>query len=88
MIIYSGATILRNVTIGTGSIIGGNVWLVHDVPPGSRVYLEDAPEKQEIRSGLVHVTESVDYLLEMKIYFENFSTPTMRHDFVLGCDSG
>ena len=52
VIIYSGATILGNVTIGTGSIIGGNVWLVHDVPPGSRVYLEDAPEKQEIRSGV------------------------------------
>ncbi|GIS37022.1 MAG: hypothetical protein Ct9H90mP9_0520 [Pseudomonadota bacterium] len=52
MIIYSGATILGNVTIGSGSIIGGNVWLVHDVPPGSRVYLEDAPEKQEIRSGV------------------------------------
>ena len=52
VIIYSGATILGNVTIGTGSIIGGNVWLVHDVPPGSRVYLEDSPEKQEIRSGI------------------------------------
>ena len=52
VIIYSGATILGNVTIGSGSIIGGNVWLVHDVPPGSRVYLEDAPEKQEIRSGV------------------------------------
>ena len=52
VIIYSGATILGNVTIGTGSIIGGNVWLVQDVPPESRVYLEDAPEKQEIRSGV------------------------------------
>ena len=51
VIIYSGATILGKVSIGAGSIIGGNVWLVHDVPPGSRVYLEDAPEKQEIRSG-------------------------------------
>ena len=52
VIIYSGATILGNITIGTGSIIGGNVWLVHDVPPGSRVYLEDTPKKQEIRSGV------------------------------------
>ncbi len=37
VIIYSEATILGPVTIGRGSVIGGNVWLVHDVPPGSRV---------------------------------------------------
>ena len=35
--IYSGATILGRVTIGRGSIIGGNVWLTRDVPPGSRI---------------------------------------------------
>lgn len=37
VIIYSGATILGRVTIGKGSIIGGNVWLLEGVPPGSRV---------------------------------------------------
>jgi len=37
VIIYSGATILGRVTIGRGSIIGGNVWLLEDVPPNSRV---------------------------------------------------
>jgi serine O-acetyltransferase len=37
VIIYSGATILGRVTIGRGSVIGGNVWLTHSVPPGSRV---------------------------------------------------
>jgi len=37
VIIYSGATILGRVTIGKGSTIGGNVWLTHSVPPGSRV---------------------------------------------------
>jgi serine O-acetyltransferase len=37
VIIYSGATILGRVTIGKDSVIGGNVWLVHDVPPNSRV---------------------------------------------------
>lgn len=37
VIIYSGATILGRVRIGRGSVIGGNVWLTHDVPPGSRV---------------------------------------------------
>jgi serine O-acetyltransferase len=37
VIIYSGATILGRVLIGRGSVIGGNVWLTHDVPAGSRV---------------------------------------------------
>lgn len=37
VIIYSGATILGRVTIGKGSIIGGNVWLLESVPPNSRV---------------------------------------------------
>jgi serine O-acetyltransferase len=37
VIIYSGATILGRVTIGRGSVIGGNVWLTRDVPAGSRV---------------------------------------------------
>ena len=35
--IYSGATILGRVTIGRGSVIGGNVWLVHSVPPETRI---------------------------------------------------
>ncbi len=37
VIIYSGATILGRVTIGHGSIIGGNVWLTRSIPPGSRI---------------------------------------------------
>ncbi|MFO7870606.1 MAG: serine O-acetyltransferase EpsC [Kiritimatiellia bacterium] len=36
--IYGGATILGDVTIGKGSVIGGNVWLTHSVPPYSKVY--------------------------------------------------
>jgi serine O-acetyltransferase len=37
--IYAGATILGGATvIGAGSEIGGNVWLIHSVPPGARVY--------------------------------------------------
>ena len=30
-------TILGRVHIGKGSIIGGNVWLTHDVDPGTQV---------------------------------------------------
>ena len=37
VIIYGGATILGRITIGSGSIIGGNVWLTDSVPPGSRI---------------------------------------------------
>jgi serine O-acetyltransferase len=35
--IYAGATILGRITIGEGSMIGGNVWITEDVPPGSRI---------------------------------------------------
>ncbi|MBN2715493.1 MAG: serine acetyltransferase [Deltaproteobacteria bacterium] len=35
--IYSNATILGRVRIGRGSVIGGNVWLTHGVPPNSHV---------------------------------------------------
>ncbi|MFH1725195.1 MAG: serine O-acetyltransferase EpsC [Elusimicrobiota bacterium] len=37
VIIYAGATILGRVVIGRESIIGGNVWLTHGVPPRSRI---------------------------------------------------
>lgn len=37
VVIYAGATLLGRITIGKGSIIGGNVWLTRSVPPGSVV---------------------------------------------------
>ena len=38
-IIYAGATILGGSTkIGNNCIIGGNVWLIHSVPDGEKVY--------------------------------------------------
>jgi serine O-acetyltransferase len=40
VIVYSGATILGRITVGAGSIIGGNVWLTRSVPPGSRIQME------------------------------------------------
>ena len=42
VIVYAGATILGRVTIGRGSTIGGNVWLLRDVPAGSVVVQPDA----------------------------------------------
>ncbi|MEC5397379.1 serine O-acetyltransferase EpsC [Uliginosibacterium sp. H1] len=37
VVIYAGATILGRITIGAGSVIGGNVWLTRSVPPQSNV---------------------------------------------------
>jgi serine O-acetyltransferase len=51
VIIYSGATILGRVTIGKGSIIGGNVWVTHDIPPGARVLQKkDQSEPETVNS--------------------------------------
>ena len=35
--VYSNASILGRVTIGRGSVIGGNVWLTRSVPENSRI---------------------------------------------------
>lgn len=41
VVLYSGATILGGDTkIGSGSIIGGNVWLTRSVPAGSKIYYQ------------------------------------------------
>ena len=37
VVIYAGATILGRITIGHDSVIGGNVWLTHSVPPHSNI---------------------------------------------------
>lgn len=37
VIIYSNATILGRITIGKGSTIGGNMWIMNDVPPGAKM---------------------------------------------------
>jgi serine O-acetyltransferase len=42
VVIYAGATILGGeTTIGRGSVIGANVWLIHSVPPNSKVYNQE-----------------------------------------------
>ncbi len=56
VVIYGGATILGHITIGAHSVIGGNVWLTHSVPPYSKVYnrqprpLIRAGKKSSVRS--------------------------------------
>jgi serine O-acetyltransferase len=41
VILYAGCTILGGDTvIGAGSVIGGNVWLVESVAPGSKIFYD------------------------------------------------
>lgn len=35
--IYSNTSVLGRITIGKDSVIGGNIWLTHSVPPNSKV---------------------------------------------------
>ncbi|WP_373989561.1 serine O-acetyltransferase EpsC [Duganella sp. BuS-21] len=44
VVIYAGATILGRITLGKGAVIGGNVWLTHDVPAGGRVAQAESRE--------------------------------------------
>jgi serine O-acetyltransferase len=42
VVIYAGATILGGeTTIGHDSVVGANVWLIHSVPPFSKVYNQE-----------------------------------------------
>ncbi len=35
--IYSNTSVLGRITIGHDTVVGGNIWLTHDVPPHSRI---------------------------------------------------
>ena len=48
--IYASATVPGRITIGRGSIIGGNVWLTHSVPPNSRIS-QAAPQQGGFTDG-------------------------------------
>lgn len=37
VIIYSNSTILGNITVGDGAVIGGNIWVDADVPAGAKL---------------------------------------------------
>lgn len=43
--VYSNTSILGRVTIGHDTVVGGNVWLTHDVPPHSRILQSTAVSK-------------------------------------------
>ena len=37
VIVYSNASILGRITIGEGAVVGGNIWVTHDVPAGATI---------------------------------------------------
>ena len=51
VVIYAGATILGRITIGRGSIIGGNVWLTRSVPPGSHIAQAQRTRRLVVEGG-------------------------------------
>ena len=50
--VYSNTSILGRVTIGEGSVIGGNVWLTHSVPPHSTIVQGRAQESFTDGAGI------------------------------------
>jgi serine O-acetyltransferase len=44
VVIYANANVLGRITIGKGSIIGGNVWITSNVPPNSKIVQQKAVE--------------------------------------------
>ncbi|MCK3685404.1 serine O-acetyltransferase EpsC [Maribellus sp. YY47] len=50
VVIYAGATILGRVTIGKGSVIGGNVWVTNDLPANSRI-IQKRPKESTFTDG-------------------------------------
>ncbi len=44
VVIYSGATILGRITVGARSVVGGNVWLTHSLPPDSSISQGRGPD--------------------------------------------
>lgn len=49
--VYSNTSILGRVTIGHDTVIGGNVWLTHDVPPHSRILQQRAVQSPYFANG-------------------------------------
>ena len=37
VILYSNTTILGDITVGEGAVIGGNLWIDYDIPAGSKL---------------------------------------------------
>jgi serine O-acetyltransferase len=61
VVIYAGATILGGQTsIGAGSVIGGNVWLTHSVPAGSKVLNQQPDPLIREQAGAGHKADGLE----------------------------
>ena len=49
--VYANTTILGRVTIGHDTVVGGNVWLTHSVPPCSRILQSRAQQQPLFADG-------------------------------------
>jgi len=49
--VYSNTSILGRVTIGHNTVIGGNIWLTHSVPPYSRILQGKTIEEKTFSDG-------------------------------------
>ena len=49
--VYANTTILGRVRVGHDTVVGGNVWLTHDVPPRSRILQTRAVEQPLFTDG-------------------------------------
>lgn len=49
--VFCNSSLLGRIRIGHGTVIGGNVWLTHDVPPESRILQSRAIEQDFINGA-------------------------------------
>jgi serine O-acetyltransferase len=59
VVIYAGATILGRIIIGSGSVVGGNVWLTQSIPAGSNVRQAKAEN---------HITTRIDDMPSHRVH--------------------
>lgn len=52
VVVYAGATILGRITVGRGSVVGGNVWLTRSLPPQSHVSQSQPRAGSEAETGI------------------------------------
>lgn len=41
VVIYANATVLGRITIGSGCVVGANVWVTRDMKPDTRKYMQE-----------------------------------------------
>jgi serine O-acetyltransferase len=47
VVIYANSTILGDIVIGKGAVVGGNTWITNDIAPGTTIVIE--PPKMRIK---------------------------------------